>query len=555
MPVKPGTPSRDRRRPPPPRNNVTATSAPTPAALQGALLAFNYATPPKSRSFMNMADRPVPLLDSDADPPPELPEPGSIKDKIAIFSSNASTLIPNSRPRSATGSVPGISRQKSPQLLAAEIAAAANSPAPASKNLSVDVQRAQSQRFGNAPRNDFPRDLPSPIPIRKSMVNPRLLDPYSDEPQGLSPPDSYFDQRPASPESSTSPQPPQPPQPPPIAEPRPPVPRKPLVPRKPSPAISLPTSTDNRFENRRLHDEPPKPPIPLRTKTSASTLPGDRPPALPPRRAATVQDVSEPPPIPRRTKSPAWPSNSSTPSFYSQSQNLSSTSVLGSVTTDVSRDGTRDAVAASSLASNRAALHARKSPPPPPPSRRRRSRSRSLLQLQSKKGRTPNPSPGGLRETLRPQAKSDDEGDHRHRHQHRRIINKHPHKHQEGDRKRWRNEVTEKERKRYEGVWAANKGLLITPGLYPPEAMDMVVNLVVRDIWSRSRLPTHVLEQVWNLVDGQKIGLLTRAEFVVGTWLIDRSLGGHKLFTEVPDSVWASVIRVPGISLEHHSKR
>ncbi|KAL4936865.1 hypothetical protein BDV06DRAFT_204054 [Aspergillus oleicola] len=553
MPVKPGTPSRDRRRPPP-RNNVTATSAPTPAALQGALLAFNCATPPKHRSPMNMADhQPVSLLDFDPDPPPELPEPGSIRDKIAIFSANSSTLSPstvNGRPRSAAGSLPDISRQKSPQLLAAEIAAA-NSPAPTSKKLTVDAQRAQTQRFGNAPSHDFPQDLPSPIPIRKPMVNPRLLDAYSDEPQELSPPDSYFDQRPASPESSISPQPP------PITKPRPPVPRKPSVPRRPSPAFSLPASTDNRFENRKQHEESPRgPPIPLRTKTSASTLTRDRLPALPPRRATTVQDASVPPPIPRRTKSPAWPSNSSTVSLYSQSQNLSSTSVLGSVTTDVSRDGTADAVAASSLASNRATLHARKSPPPPPPSRRRRSRSRSLLQLQSKKGRTPNPSPGGLRETLRPQVKSDDEDDHRNRHQHRnRLINKHPHKHQEGDRKRWRNEVTEKERKRYEGVWAANKGLLVTPGMYPPEAMDMVVNLVVRDIWARSRLPTHVLEQVWNLVDGQKIGMLTRAEFVVGTWLIDRSLGGHKLFTEVPDSVWASVIRVPGISLEHHSKR
>jgi hypothetical protein len=86
--------------------------------------------------------------------------------------------------------------------------------------------------------------------------------------------------------------------------------------------------------------------------------------------------------------------------------------------------------------------------------------------------------------------------------------------------------------------------------MYPHGALEMVVSLVVRDIWSRSRLPDHVLEQIWNLVDGQKIGLLTKAEFVVGLWLIDQQLKGHKLPGAVPDSVWASVARTPGISLD-----
>ena len=75
------------------------------------------------------------------------------------------------------------------------------------------------------------------------------------------------------------------------------------------------------------------------------------------------------------------------------------------------------------------------------------------------------------------------------------------------------------------------------------------MNIVVRDIWSRSRLHSFVLEQIWDLVDTQKIGLLTREEFVVGMWLIDQQLKGHKLPVKVPDSVWASVKRVPGISL------
>lgn len=143
---------------------------------------------------------------------------------------------------------------------------------------------------------------------------------------------------------------------------------------------------------------------------------------------------------------------------------------------------------------------------------------------------------------------------------HRNLLNKHPHKHHEGDRKRWRREVTEKERKRYEGVWASNKGLHIpvgtdngcgpnSDGTWPAHASDMVLNLVVREIWSRSRLPSTVLEQVWDLVDHQNIGLLLREEFVVGMWLIDQQLKGHKLPMNVPDSVWDSVRHVTGIRL------
>ncbi|KAL4919723.1 hypothetical protein BDW62DRAFT_32786 [Aspergillus aurantiobrunneus] len=542
------TPSRDRRLPP--RNNVNANTAPNHAALQGALRAFNHASPPKSHPPMNMTGRPpVSLLDSDPEPP-ELPEPGSIKDKIAVFSANSAALDPNDRPRTALRSVPDITRQKSPQLLAAEIAVG-SSPGPSNKTTGLDVQRAQLQRSGRA--------LPSPIPIRKPMVNPRLLDTSLDDTQGFAPSKASLDQRPTSPRISTSPRPP-------ITKPRP-VP--PPVPRKPLFASSESPSSDRRFENTERYDDSRSGPFPLRSKPSASTLPEEQPPALPPRRAATVstQDVQENQ-LSSRARSPAWPSSSSVVSLYSQSQNPSSSSMLDSLT-DVSRDGSSDAIAASSLASNRA-LQARKSPPPPPPQRRRRSRSRSLLHLQHqlKKDRTPSPSPGGFRETLRTQGKSDDEDERRNHRQHRNhIINKHPHKHQEGDRRRWRSEVTEKERKRYEGVWAANKGLLIPrdqvldkkaaaqgipDDMYPPDALEMVVNLVVRDIWSRSRLPNHVLEQIWNLVDRQNIGLLTRAEFVVGMWLIDQQLKGHKLPTEVPDSVWSSVTHVPGVLLESH---
>ncbi|KAL4741953.1 increased rDNA silencing protein 4 [Aspergillus similis] len=552
--AKPSTPSRRVVLPRFPNNN-TVNPAASAAALQGALLAFNHAVPPKPHSPM-MADRaPVSLLDSDPDPPSELPEPGSIKGKIALFSANSTAAAPSDRPRSAHKSVPEITRQKSPQLLAAEIAAG-SLHGPSGKITSDGVQRARLQRNGAVPS----RDLPSPIPVRRPVVSPRLLDPYQDDTQELAPPKPYSDQRPASSKSSTSPRPP-------TAKPRP-VP--PPIPRKPSPALSepAPKSSSHRFENGLRYDGSRKPPLPLRSKASAATLSEERPPALPPRRAATAQDLCMNQSTPGRAESPAGPSSSpGVVSLYSPAHNASRTSIL----TGASRDAPSDAVAASSTASNRA-FQARKSPPPPPPQRRRRSRSRSLLHIQHqhKKDRTPNPSPGGLRETLRPQAKSDDEDEQRRRQHKSHIINKHPHKHNEGERRRWRSEITEKERKRYEGVWAANKGLLIhpsqvldenlepdkiPPGTYPPAALDMVVNLVVRDIWSRSRLPNHVLEQIWNLVDGQNIGLLTRAEFVVGMWLIDQQLRGHKLPAVVPESVWASVTRVPGISLEPHNTK
>ncbi|KKY27823.1 putative eps15-like protein [Diplodia seriata] len=134
----------------------------------------------------------------------------------------------------------------------------------------------------------------------------------------------------------------------------------------------------------------------------------------------------------------------------------------------------------------------------------------------------------------------------------RHLRPKHPNKHAEGARKRWRETITERERKRYEGVWAANRGVLLAPHLLHPAVTqhpnttleglrDDVSALVVRDIWARARLPPHVLEEVWNLVDGRGVGRLRREEFVVGLWLIDQALKGRKLPVKVQESVWASV--------------
>lgn len=82
----------------------------------------------------------------------------------------------------------------------------------------------------------------------------------------------------------------------------------------------------------------------------------------------------------------------------------------------------------------------------------------------------------------------------------------------------------------------------------PPasEPASEVLNIVVRDIWRRSRLPDDVLEEVWDLVnvdDGDSIG---REEFVVGMWLIDQRLKGNKLPIKVSESIWSSVRRLTG---------
>lgn len=129
------------------------------------------------------------------------------------------------------------------------------------------------------------------------------------------------------------------------------------------------------------------------------------------------------------------------------------------------------------------------------------------------------------------------------------LLKKHPNKHHEGDRKRWRDQITEQERKRYEGVWAANKGLLMPSN--DATCVATVLNLVVRDIWRRSRLPDNVLEEIWDLVDGEKVGRLGKDEFVVGLWLIDQRLKGRKLPVKVSDSVWFSVRRLSGIKVSN----
>ncbi|SPO02940.1 uncharacterized protein DNG_05619 [Cephalotrichum gorgonifer] len=133
------------------------------------------------------------------------------------------------------------------------------------------------------------------------------------------------------------------------------------------------------------------------------------------------------------------------------------------------------------------------------------------------------------------------------------------HKHHEGARKRWAARVSEGQRKRYEALWASNRGLFVEEHLSSSSPLggaggwarggvdpgDYVVNVVVRELWRRSRLPDDELEEVWALVDAEGRGVLGRREFVVGTWLVDQRLRGRKIPARVGDSVWDSASDSP----------
>ncbi|CRK35245.1 hypothetical protein BN1708_016428, partial [Verticillium longisporum] len=142
---------------------------------------------------------------------------------------------------------------------------------------------------------------------------------------------------------------------------------------------------------------------------------------------------------------------------------------------------------------------------------------------------------------------SDDEETRRKKKHHGSHSNK-KHFHHEGARRRWREEMTPRERKRYEALWASNRGLLhdkMAPGPRAAAAADLVLNVVVREIWRRSRLPDDELGEVWDLVVGQSAGalppgMLGKQEFVVGTWVVDQRLKGRKIPAKVGASVWDS---------------
>lgn len=575
-------------------------------ALQGATSAFNTTTPhsvkdriqkmgsavlPDSsphRHHHNDAPPSYSPPDTDSIPPPEV---GSVKDKIGIFAANSRATSPlNSKKNHDTSETDRRDlklpvRSSTPQQVAARLASerspVRNEKPTALKSISrTTTPSSQPNKEPNA-RKDH--DLPAPKPIRSPGAPSPALQNLLRE-----------DQKP----------------PPPLPRKPPSIPRKPVSQTTPtssqSPSLAqLAAARSSPSPSPSFMSRKP-PPLPSRSSTvtttttqssntnprgansSVDSLPfpqslEEKKPALPPRPRPNGSPVPQAPPRSQihngiilqdleRAKTPSMASLSNTSHNNSSSSTLDRSSAMD-------EESLSNAIVASSLASAHAPPP--KKIPPTPPKPRRRSRSRSILSLghyhgshsrRDSNGRLPSPTKG-LRQTLRDPPKLETQHNNHH-HLHRLSISRHPHKHHEGDRRRYQGTVSEQERRRYEGVWAANKGILIptlppssssssssnTPTIplqsyhkaiaekYPPNALDMVLNLVVRDIWSRSNLPSSVLSQIWNLVDRQKNGLLNRDEFIVGMWLIDQQLKGHKLPARVPDSVWDSVKRLVAVA-------
>ena len=221
-------------------------------------------------------------------------------------------------------------------------------------------------------------------------------------------------------------------------------------------------------------------------------------------------------------------------------------------TSQLSVDSLANAIVAGSLAASRAPSPTKQTLPLTP---RRRSKAHALFHHHDHSSRTPSPA-RVLRQTLRPPITESDDGP---RTRKPNPFRKHPNKHHEGDRKRWREQVTEAERKRYEGVWQVNKGILLVPGpdpSNPKEFQELVSNLVVRDIWSRSQISFNTLAEIWDRVDRRGDGKLGREEFVVGMWLCDQWLKGKKTPVTISESIWSSVRHPIGITIPtYHHRR
>lgn len=175
------------------------------------------------------------------------------------------------------------------------------------------------------------------------------------------------------------------------------------------------------------------------------------------------------------------------------------------------------------------------------------------------------------------------------------------------ENKPWKNHSdlnfpNEQERKRYEGLWASNKGNYMDYVVHRLQGVDYTstddvsteheevskmaaklssnhqANLkndednyhnlvkadlnqlihasVVKRIWKRSRLPQDTLEQIWNLVDFRKDGTLNKNEFLVGMWLVDQCLYGRKLPKKVDQVVWDSLGGIGvNVAIKKKSKR
>lgn len=317
-------------------------------------------------------------------------------------------------------------------------------------------------------------------------------------------------------------------------------------------------STDTAFSHS-AHQKP-QPPPPRRSGFPASSIVSKEAPSTSdqaPLPTNSLQTVSGRPTL------QSFPAKSHHGQLTVGRQRLSNASA--NEQTDAARiESLANAIVASHLASSRAPSRTAspsKSPVPQLPHRVTNNvqvlHPGTVSNIAKAEARTPSPTKG-MRHTMRkPPSPVDTHAELAEKHKRSHFhMRKHPHKHREGDRKRWRDEITLEERKRYEGLWAANRdsnldltGDHMNRSAAGSHAGKNVSGLVVRDVWSRSRLPSHVLEEIWELVDRDAAGRLDREAFVVGTWLVDQRLKGRKLPTRVGDSVWHSARGLYGLKL------
>ncbi|KAF1962254.1 hypothetical protein CC80DRAFT_462245 [Byssothecium circinans] len=326
------------------------------------------------------------------------------------------------------------------------------------------------------------------------------------------------------------------------------------VPSSPASFVSAQEEQEIPAEKAKPELPPPRRSARQKAEAEAQVRPKTATP-LPPKPRASSRTSLIPPPQRRASMS-----GTSTPTGTLYHSNYQRESVLA-ITKHMTGESLSSAIVGAALASSRNASPnpSRISTPPIP------IRKPQQYHHHSPFHHSPSPQKsaptGKLRTTMRkePSSSSEEDQSDRYKRKGTRIMGlgrKHPNKHHEGTRKRWRDQITERERKRYEGVWAANKGLFIqnvssrspSHALGEDPSLD-VLNLVTKEIWMRSRLPEHELEEVWDLVDGRGVGRLRREEFVVGMWLVDQRLKGRKIPAKVSESVWASV-RGAGVKIK-----
>ncbi|KAG0220876.1 hypothetical protein B0O80DRAFT_49769 [Mortierella sp. GBAus27b] len=70
---------------------------------------------------------------------------------------------------------------------------------------------------------------------------------------------------------------------------------------------------------------------------------------------------------------------------------------------------------------------------------------------------------------------------------------------------------------------------------------DYIEGPKVHEIYVRSRLDSKTLAQIWDLVDVDRAGRLSQAQFCMGMYLIDERLASGVIPLQVSDELWASV--------------